>query len=75
MGGARQRALSLIDIPFDVMRLILLPGRGRAGERAALLGHEAHRAPSRTIETIPPPGNFADGNEADQAGHGCTELA
>jgi hypothetical protein len=57
----------LIDIPFDVTRLILLPDRGVAGDRAALLGHEAHAQPGRTVEDIPPPDDFDDWNEADQA--------
>jgi hypothetical protein len=64
----------LINIPFDVTRLVLLPDRSRAGDRAALLGHEAHRASNRTIETIPPPGNIDDWNDADQAEYRCAEL-
>ncbi len=60
----------LIDIPFDVTRLVLLPDRGAAGQRAAILGREAHAKPGRTIEDMPPPGDFGDWNEADQAQQG-----
>ena len=60
----------LIDIPFDVTRLVLLPDRGAAGDRAALLATKAYRGLSRVIETIPPPGGFDDWNEADQAEQG-----
>jgi putative DNA primase/helicase len=57
----------LVDIPFDVNRLVLLPDRGAAGDRAADLAEIAHGKPDRTIERLPPPGNFNDWNDADQA--------
>lgn len=56
----------LVNIPFDVTHLVLLPDRGRAGDRAAKLASEAHVTPNRLIETIPPPDGFDDWNEADQ---------
>ena len=55
-----------VEIPFDVTRLILLPDRGPAGSRAAVLANGAHARDGRTIETLLPPGSYDDWNEADQ---------
>lgn len=56
----------LVDIPFDVSRLILLPDRGPAGERAASLALEARARTGRTIETVLPAGDHGDWNDADR---------
>jgi len=58
---------ALVDIPFDVTRLILLPDRGAAGARGADIGSDAHARKGRTIEVLPPPVGYGDWNEADQA--------
>ena len=56
----------LVDLPFDVNRLILLPDRGPAGARGAKLALEAHARDGRVIEIALPPDNHDDWNEADQ---------
>lgn len=53
-----------IDIPFDVSRLLLLPDRGPAGERGASLARQAHVRTGRTIETLLPPDDHDDWNDA-----------
>jgi putative DNA primase/helicase len=61
---------SQVEIPFDVSRLVLLPDRGPAGERAVALSLETHAAPGRSIETVLPPDGHNDWNDADCVGQG-----
>lgn len=44
----------LVELPAGVAELVLLPDRGRAGERAAALAAEAHQRPGLTITTAWP---------------------
>jgi putative DNA primase/helicase len=57
----------LVDLPFDVTRLMLLPDRGPAGDRAATLAVESHAREGRSIEIVLPPDDHKDWNDADQA--------
>lgn len=64
-----------VEIPFDVTTLFLLRDRGAAGDRAVVLGREAHARPGLTIKDPLPPGLFNDWNDADQADQGIPARA